>query len=195
MWWFIQILIYKQLSAIVGTAVKTRIHPIDIFLKSHPIQSLFHILLIWAALFAIINKIPKRLNQKTGSGWTSTHQWTNVDGWCTDGCTFFVTPCLWANQDGELRLTLFFPSLIQGLFWGSFFFSSPLTPAQVSATHLCTLGLLPPPPTYSLRSYLPTCPPNYLLIHPSTYLPMYLHTKSPPRQWQHRLIRVLQHTQ
>jgi hypothetical protein len=97
-------------------------------------------------------------------------------------------------------LTLFFPSLIQGFFLGDLFFSSHITPAQVSPTHLhldyppMHPGLLPPPPTYSLRSYLPTCTPNHLLTHPSTYLPMYLHTKSPPRQWQQKLIRVLQYT-
>jgi hypothetical protein len=150
------------------------------FLKSHPIQSLFHILLIWAALFAIINKIPKRLNQITGPGWTSTHQWTNVDGWCTDGCTFFVPPCLWANQDGERRLTLFFPPSSRVFFWGNFSFRHPShspkshRPTCIYITHLCTLASsLPHLPTLHAATYLPAHPTTYLSTHLTTFLCTY----------------------
>jgi hypothetical protein len=93
-----------------------------------------------------------------------------VDGWCTDGCTFFVPPCHWANQGGQLKLTFvfffFFPSSAQvGLFFLQTFFPHPPCPPT---SHLPTYRLLayvpwpPPSPTY-----LPTCP----LTHPSPYLP------------------------
>jgi hypothetical protein len=91
-------------------------------------------------------------------------------------------------------LTFFFllSSAQVGFFLGTFFFSPP-TPAQVSPAylHLDYLpmhpGLLPPPPTY-LLAHLPTHLPTF----PSMYLPMYLRTKSPPRQWQCRLMKILQ---
>jgi hypothetical protein len=97
-----------------------------------------------------------------------------------------------------------FPQPRLVLFWGTFFFSSPPTPAQVSLSYLhldylpMHSGLLPPPPTY-LPTYLRTHPPNYLLIHrhiylpthPFTYLIMYLHIKPPPRQWWHRPMKIL----
>ncbi len=69
-----------------------------------------------------------------------------------------------------------------GFFLGTFVFQPP-TAAQVSPAYLhldylsLRLSLLPPPPTY-LLAHLPTHLPTF----PSTYLPMYLHTKSPPRQ-------------
>ncbi len=125
-----------------------------------------------------------------------------MDGWCTDGCTFFVPPCPWANQGDKLKLTSFsFPQPRLVSFFGKFFFSPP-TPAQVSPTYrrlvylLMQLGLLPPPPTY-----LPTCPPSHpsiyspthLPTYPSTYLLMYLNTKSPQRQWWCKSMWVLQY--
>jgi hypothetical protein len=107
-----------------------------------------------------------------GPEWTNTHQCTNVDGWCTHGCTFFIPPCPWANQGGKLKLTFFFPSLSPSwfLFW-ELFFSSPPTPAQVSPIYLhldyclCTTASSLPPPTY-----LPTYPPIYLPSHQPIYL-------------------------
>jgi hypothetical protein len=106
-----------------------------------------------------------------------------VDGWCTDGCTFFVPPCPWVNQGGELKFTsFFFPSLAQvGVFW-ELFFPHPPTPAQVSPTYLhldylpMQLGLLPPPPTYlhaHLPTHLSTYPPICLPSHQPTYLCTY----------------------
>jgi hypothetical protein len=89
--------------------------------------------------------------------------------------------------------------------WPFLFLSS----AQVFLGTFFSLAYLPtftllayapwPPPS---PTYLPTCPPIhpsiYLFTHlptfPSTYLPMYLRTKSPPRQWQCRLMKVLQYT-
>ncbi len=100
--------------------------------------------------------------------WTSTHQCTNVDGWCTDGCTFFVPPCPCLTKVTNSSWPFFFLSwALVGFFW-ELFFSSPHTPAQASPTylHLDYLpmhpGLLPPPPTY-LHAHLPT--------HLSTYTP------------------------
>jgi len=64
-------------------------------------------------------------------------------------------------------------------FLGELFFSSPLALAQVSPTHLhlgyppMHPGLLPAPPSYSSRSYLPTAHPTTYL---STHLPTYLCT-------------------
>jgi hypothetical protein len=94
-----------------------------------------------------------------------THQRTNVDGWCTDGCTFFVPPCPWANQGGELRLTFFSvpPSAQVGFFW------------ELCFSH----------PSHPPESHLPTHPSAYLPPYPSTYLPLYLLTKFPPRRWWH----------
>jgi hypothetical protein len=115
--------------------------------------------------------------------WTSTHQCTNVDGWCTHRHTFFVPPCPWANQGGKLKLTLFFflSSAQVGVFLGTFFFLTPH--ARPGLNYLPTFrlipmhpGLLPPPPTY-----LPAHLPSHLPTFPSTCLPTYLHTKSPPR--------------
>jgi hypothetical protein len=108
--------------------------------------------------------------------WTSTHQCTNVDGWCTDGCTFFVTPCHWANQGGQLKLTFvffFFPSSAQvGLFFCKLFFLTPHTCPRLTYLHIDYLpmhpGLLPPPPTYlpaHLPTHLPTFPITDLLIN------------------------------
>jgi hypothetical protein len=102
-----------------------------------------------------------------------THHRTNGDGWCTDGCTFFVPPCPWANQGGELRLTFFNFSLPQPrlVFLGTLFFL-PLTPTGVSPTylHLDYLSMHPgflPHDLPSLRpaTYLPTHLPTYLLTH------------------------------
>jgi len=114
-----------------------------------------------------------------GPKWSSTHQSTNVDGWCTDGCTFFVPPCPWANQGGELKLT-FFSSFAQPrlIFFWELFFSSTPTPAQVSPTSLhldylhMHLGLLPPPPTYlptHLFTYSPICLPSNQPTYLCTY--------------------------
>jgi hypothetical protein len=116
-----------------------------------------------------------------------THQRTNVDGWCTDGWTFFVPPCPWGNQGGELRLTFFFPSLSLGWsFWKLCFFRSPYP--HLSLTYLPTFRLpayapwlSPSRPTYSPPGYLPTHPSAYLPPYPSTCLPLYLHTKFSPR--------------
>jgi hypothetical protein len=49
-----------------------------------------------------------RANGVTRAEWTSTHQCTNLDGWCTNGCTFFFRAYPCANQGGEHRLTIFF---------------------------------------------------------------------------------------
>jgi hypothetical protein len=53
-----------------------------------------------------------------------------------------------------------------------FFFFTPH--AQPGLTYL---------PTFRLPAYAPWPPPSptYLLTHSSTYLPMYIHTISPPR--------------
>jgi hypothetical protein len=134
-----------------------------------------------------------------GPQWSSTHQCTNVDGWCTDGCTFFVPPCPWANQGGELLTCFIFLSSAQvGFFFlGFYFFLTPHT--RPSLTYLPTFSLLayaawpPPSPTY-LTTYLPVHLPTHLPTYPSTYLLMYLHTKSPQRQWRCKSIRVLQYT-
>jgi hypothetical protein len=88
-----------------------------------------------------------------------------------------------------VKLTLFFFLSSAQIFLGTFFFLTPHT--RPGLTYLPTFRPLPyapwPPPSLP---HLPTCPPIhpfiYLLAHlptfPSTYLPMYLHTKSPPRQ-------------
>ncbi len=139
-----------------------------------------------------------RLSYPTRPEWTGTHQFTNVDGWCT----FFVPPCTWVNLGGELKLTFFiFPFLSPGWFFlGTFFSLSPHTCPGL--TYLPTFRLLayvpwhPPSPTY-----LPTCPPThpsiYLPTHlptfPSNYLPMYLCTKFTPRQRRCSLMKVLQY--
>ncbi len=98
-----------------------------------------------------------------------------MDGWCIHGCTFFVPPCPWANQGGELKLIFFFHFLNLGwFFFWEFFYSSPPTPAQVSPTYLplnyylCTLPSFPHLPTY-----LPTYPPIYLPSHQPIYLCTY----------------------
>jgi hypothetical protein len=80
-------------------------------------------------------------------------------------------------------LTLFFflSSAQVGVFLGTSFFLTPH--ARPGLTYLPTFrlipmhpGLLPPPPTY-----LPAHLPSHLPTFPSTCLPTYLHTKSPPR--------------
>jgi hypothetical protein len=91
-----------------------------------------------------------------GPEWSSTHQCTNVDGWCTDGCTFFVPPCPWANQGGELKLTFF--SFLSSAQVGILLGTSP-TSLRLEHLHM-HLGLLPPPPTY-----LPTHLPAYLCTY------------------------------
>jgi hypothetical protein len=70
------------------------------------------------------------------------------------------------------------------VFFLELFFSSPLTPAQVSPTYL--------PLNYYLCTLASSLP--HLPTFPSTYLFMYLHTKSPARQWWCRLMKVLQYT-
>jgi hypothetical protein len=117
--------------------------------------------------------------------WTNTHQCTNVDRWCIDGCTFFVPPYPYTNQDGELKLILIFLYLAHvGFFGGTFFYLTPHT--YLGLAYLPTFKLLayapwfPPSPTYLL-----VCPStHHLPTFPITYLPMCLHTKSPPRQWR-----------
>jgi len=114
--------------------------------------------------------------------WTSTHQSTNVDGWCTDGYTFLVLPCPWLTKVANSSW-LFFPFLSLGWFFWEFFFSSPRTPVQASPSYLhldylpMHLGVLPPPPAY-LHAHLPTHLFTYSLIclptHPkSNYLCTY----------------------
>ncbi len=100
---------------------------------------------------------------------SSTHQCTNLDGWCIDGCTFFIHACPCANQGVEHRLTFVFP-LSCCFFFLNFFFCP--TPTLVSLTYLHfdyllmhQRGLLFP--------HLPTYPPSYLLTHPPNYLPMH----------------------
>jgi hypothetical protein len=61
--------------------------------------------------------------------WTNTHQCTNMDGWCIHGCTFFVTPYPWANQDGKLKFAFFFSLYLTHVGFFGEFFSSPPTPA------------------------------------------------------------------
>jgi len=54
------------------------------------------------------------------------------------GAHFFVPPCHWANQGGELKLTLFFPFFNLGWFsfWEVFFFSPPCLPKSHLPTYL-----------------------------------------------------------
>ncbi len=73
---------------------------------------------------------------------TQAHQCTNLDGWCTDECIFFVRSCPCANQGGYHRLTIFFLFLSPfriflcffcgTLFFFFFFFASPLTPLSLA---------------------------------------------------------------
>ncbi len=90
---------------------------------------------------------------------------TNVDGWCTDGCTFFVPPCPWPNQGGEFELTFFFLSSAQvgSFFLQTFFFLTP-PPPNPPRSDL---------PTFRLLAYAPWPPPS------PTYLPTHLFTYSP----------------
>jgi hypothetical protein len=79
------------------------------------------------------------------------------------GATFFIHPCPWANQGGELKLPHFFsfPQPRVGFFLGTFFSSAP-TPAQVSPAYL-HLDYLPMHP-----GLLPTpsaCLPTYVPMH------------------------------
>jgi len=107
--------------------------------------------------------------------WTRTHQCTNVDGWCTDGCTFFVPLCHWANQGGELKLTFFFPFPQPKLVFlgGTSFFLTPharpgLTYLPTYIDYLPMHPGLPPPPIYlpaQLPTHLPTFPITDLLIN------------------------------
>jgi hypothetical protein len=70
------------------------------------------------------------------------------------------------------------PKLV--LFWGTFFFITPPTPAQVSTSYLhldyLAYALWPPPsPTYLLPARAPTHLTTYLSTHTSTYLPIILY--------------------
>ncbi len=110
------------------------------------------------------------------------HQCTNVDGWCINGCTFFIPPCPWANEGRELMLTFYFflPSAQAGFVLGNFFFRYPPTPAQVSTSYLhldyLAYALWPSPsPTYLLPARAPTHLTTYLSTHTSTYLPIILY--------------------
>jgi hypothetical protein len=105
-----------------------------------------------------------------GPEWTSTHQCTNVDGCCTDGCTFFDSPCPWANQGGELKLTFFFSSFPQPrlILFFELFFSSPPRPPRFTYLHLDYAPWPPPSPTYlptHLFTYSPICLATFALTH------------------------------
>lgn len=74
--------------------------------------------------------------------WTSTHQCTNMDGWCIDEWTLFIPSCPRADQGNDHRLTFSFP-LPQPLlhffsFWEPFFCPN-----------------LSPPPKSPIKSNLP----------------------------------------
>ncbi len=100
---------------------------------------------------------------------TSTHQCTNLDGWCIDGCTFFIRACPCANQGGEHRLTFVFPLLSCFFFLNLFF--APTPTLELTYLHFYYLlmhqrGLLFP----HLPTYLPTHLATYLLTRLTTYL-------------------------
>jgi hypothetical protein len=113
--------------------------------------------------------------------WTSTHQCTIVDAWCSDGCTFFLSlplPGLTKVANSNWLFFTFFSQV--GFSLRTFFFLTPH--ACPGLTYLPTFRLLayapwPPPSPIYLLTYPPTHPSIYLLIHlptfSSTYLPMH----------------------
>jgi hypothetical protein len=82
----------------------------------------------------------------------------------------FVSPCPWANQGGELKLTFFFPFLSPGLiFFGTFLFLTPHARPGLTYLHFRLLAYRPwPPPS---PTYLPTDLLTYLPIYLLTYVP------------------------
>jgi len=94
----------KKVKSDVGHFEKRNAHICRHFLVWKALQVLLHsisippnALQIWVEVFTF-----------RGPEWTGTHQCTIVDGWCIDGCTFFVPPYPLANQGGELKLPPFF---------------------------------------------------------------------------------------
>jgi hypothetical protein len=102
-----------------------------------------------------------------GPQWSSTHQCTNVDGWCTDRilfsipvpsqADFFCLPFL--SPDLSFFLQLYFLPGPHPVFF-FFFLAFETFPARPPTT--------PPPPSI----YLPTCPSTFLPTNTlSRYLP------------------------
>jgi len=108
---------------------------------------------IYATNVSIVNSTWPLLECRDGyQARVNQHPWcTNVDGWCTHGCTFssLPVPGLTKVVNSSWPFFIFLSSAQVGFFWGELFFSSPLTPAQVSPTHpstylpinLCTYAL------------------------------------------------------
>ncbi len=109
------------------------------------------------------------------------------------GCCMQQSSDSLLQADQQRRPFISLSSAQAGFFGGNFSFSSPPTRAKVSHTYLaldnclCTLASSLP----HLPTYLPAHLPTHLPISPSTYLHIYLPTKSPPRQWQRWSMKVV----